>query len=122
MVLGNYYLTMDPTAEIVCLKKRAAEFRTWEALKKGGYKIAAVYNSAGSRQIEYRELDSNNTVTILKDGKTDEGRKYKAFDQLVDGLVQGRFIAIHNGTRWINIPPPRMISGPANLSGAVVPV
>jgi DNA-directed RNA polymerase subunit beta' len=98
MVLGNYYLTMDPTAEIVCLAERAEEFRAWEALKTGGFKIAAVYNSAGSRQIEYRELDYGNTVTILKDTRTDDGRRYQAFDQLIDGVLQGRFdAAIHNG-------------------------
>jgi DNA-directed RNA polymerase subunit beta' len=98
MVLGNYYLTMDPTAEIVCLTDRADEFRTWESLKQGGFKIAAVYNSAGSRQIEFRELDYTNEVTILRDGRTEDGRRYRAFDQLIDGLIQGRFdAAVHNG-------------------------
>jgi DNA-directed RNA polymerase subunit beta' len=98
MVLGNYYLTMDPTAEIICGAKRAEEFRTWEALKQGGYRIAAVYNSAGSRQIEHRELDYSNDITVLKDTQTEDGRRYRAFDQLIDGLIEGQFdVAIHNG-------------------------
>ncbi len=67
MVLGNYYLTMDPTAEIVCVTDRAEEFRTWEAFVDGGFRIAALYNCAGSRQIEQHDLDYNNEVSILKD-------------------------------------------------------
>jgi DNA-directed RNA polymerase subunit beta' len=97
MVLGSYYLTMDPTAEIVCLKKRAAEFDHWELLKTGRFRIAAVDNTAGSRQIDVRELDLTNDVTILKDTVREDGRKYKAFDQLIDGLLDGHFdAAVHN--------------------------
>ncbi|HVO69400.1 MAG TPA: DNA-directed RNA polymerase subunit beta' [Aggregatilineaceae bacterium] len=97
MVLGNYYLTMDPTAEIVCLKERAEELHSWEALRQGRYRVEALDNSAGMRQIEHYELDVNNEVTVLKDTVREDGRRYRAFDQLVDGLMEGRFdAAVHN--------------------------
>ena len=47
MVLGNYYLTMDPTAEIVSLPQRADEFRRWDTLYDGKFRVGAVFNSAG---------------------------------------------------------------------------
>ncbi len=96
MVLGNYYLTMDPTAEIVCRRDRAAEFETWESLRRGGYRLGAVENSAGRRQIERRELDYGNDVTAYRDVVVD-GRKRKALDQLVEGLLSGELdAAVHN--------------------------
>ncbi|MBP8973635.1 MAG: DNA-directed RNA polymerase subunit beta', partial [Anaerolineae bacterium] len=96
MVLGNYYLTMDPTAEIVCLQERAEEFAKWESLRGGGYRLAAVDNSAGLRQVEQRELDYGNKLIVLKDTVVD-GREVKAFDQLVEGLLSGEFdAAVHN--------------------------
>ncbi|HEX3053502.1 MAG TPA: hypothetical protein VHP83_22780, partial [Aggregatilineaceae bacterium] len=101
MVLGCYYLTMDPTAEIVTLTKRADDFRSWEVLRQGGYKIGAVENSAGSRQIEYRELDYSNEITLLKTMKTEDGRTVKPFDQLVQGLIDGRFdVGVHNAVEF----------------------
>ncbi|MBI5957884.1 MAG: hypothetical protein HY866_04060 [Chloroflexi bacterium] len=103
MVLGSYYLTMDPTAEIICLKERIEEFRHWDQLYQGRYRIAAVENTAGTRQIERRELDSNNDVTILRDTVREDGRKYKAFDQLMDGLLAGQYDAVvHNGYEMNN--------------------
>ncbi len=98
MVLGNYYLTMDPTADIVTHVDRAEEFRKWESLAQGGYRIGVVFNSAGSRQVELRDLDRNNEVTVLRDTRLENGRMYRAFDQLVDGILEGRFdVGVHNG-------------------------
>ncbi|MBZ0226090.1 MAG: DNA-directed RNA polymerase subunit beta', partial [Comamonas sp.] len=51
MVLGNYYLTMDPTAEIVTHVDRAEEFRRWDVLQEGGYRIGVVDNTAGMHQV-----------------------------------------------------------------------
>ena len=96
MVLGNYYLTMDPTAEIVCLRERAEEFATWESLLRGGYRLAAADNAAGLRQVEQHELDYGNELVVLKDTVVD-GRKVKALDQLVEGLLSGEFdVVVHN--------------------------
>ncbi len=94
MVLVIYYQTMDPTAEIVCLNERVEEFRTWDALFQGQYKIGVVFNSSGMRQVEVHDLDRNNTVTVVRDEVLDDGKKYRAFDQLMDGLLDGRFDAV----------------------------
>src|SRR5438045_7154193 len=39
MVLGNYYLTMDPTADLIALKERAEEFRHEADIKGKGLKL-----------------------------------------------------------------------------------
>ncbi len=97
MVLGNYYLTMDPTADIITHVDRADEFRTWDVLREGGYRVAAVHNTAGSRQVERRELDYVNEVTILQDMRLEDGSRYPALDQAIDGLLDGQFDAlVHN--------------------------
>jgi DNA-directed RNA polymerase subunit beta' len=103
MVLGNYYLTMDPTAEIVCLADRAEEFATWSVLAAGGFRVASVFNSAGSRQLERHEVDYNNEVVELVDQRLEDGSRYTAFDQMIDGLVNGDFdAAVHNAYEVIS--------------------
>jgi DNA-directed RNA polymerase subunit beta' len=98
MVLGNYYLTMDPTADIICRSDRTNNFRHWDSVHNAGLRIAAIVNSAGMRQVEQRELDNGNEIIGLEDTRLEDGRRYRAFDQLVDGLLEGRFdVAIHNG-------------------------
>ncbi len=98
MVLGNYYLTMDPTAEIVTHVDRAEDFRRWAVLQEGGYRLGVVVNTAGMRQVERRELDRVNEVFVYKDQRLEDGRLYKAFDQLVDGLLAGEIdVAVYNG-------------------------
>jgi DNA-directed RNA polymerase subunit beta' len=67
MVLGNYYLTMDPTAEIITLPERADQFRHWESLRAGGFRIGVTFNSAGSRQVDHRELFVGNEVIVFRD-------------------------------------------------------
>ena len=83
MVLGNYYLTMDPTAEIVCLKERAEEFRTWED-------AASRAASASRAVVQLRWLAPDRTsaswtaATRSRSCKIrgrEDGRKYKAFDR-----------------------------------------
>jgi len=101
MVLGNYYLTMDPTAEIVCKPARSEEFRTWAALREGRYKIGVIFNSAGERQIEHRDLDLNNEVFVFRNlvEYDADGRKKTtkaediAFAALKDGEID---VLVHN--------------------------
>ncbi len=94
MVLGNYYLTMDPTAEIVTLKERADEFRKWEQLAQGRYRIGVVFNSAGSKQVHERELFANNEVVYFR-GKKGEG---EAFTALQNGDVD---VLVHNAQDYL---------------------
>ena len=55
MVLGNYYLTMDPNADIVALDKRAAEFQSWRQLENR--RVGVIKDTTGQR-----EADSYNFV------------------------------------------------------------
>lgn len=103
MVLGNYYLTMDPTAEIVCLPQRADEFRTWESLRAGHYRIGVTFNSAGERYVEHQDLDLNNEVLLFKrhvETPEDEyatPKVYEADDQAFAALLDGEVdVLVHN--------------------------
>jgi DNA-directed RNA polymerase subunit beta' len=64
MVLGSYYLTMDPTADIIALPSRAEEFRRLSALRNRGLRIGIGKNTSGHRWLEKHELDSGNEVVI----------------------------------------------------------
>jgi DNA-directed RNA polymerase subunit beta' len=64
MVLGVYYLTMDPTADIVARKERADEFRSQANLKQGGYRIGVARNSSGHHWLLQHELDQGNAVSV----------------------------------------------------------
>ncbi|GAB4547948.1 MAG: hypothetical protein OHK0023_10090 [Anaerolineae bacterium] len=62
MVLGAYYLTMDPTAEIVALKSRADEFRRLSDQKNRGIKVGVVRNTSGYKWMLQHEADRGNEV------------------------------------------------------------
>jgi DNA-directed RNA polymerase subunit beta' len=96
MVLGNYYLTLDPTAEIVTRAEDADKFRHWDSLQEGGFRIGVAVNSAGLRQVEEHELDLNNDVTVVMPEKVN-GRAVKPIDLLVQRLLAGEFdVLVHN--------------------------
>lgn len=103
MVLGNYYLTMDPTAEIVTLTKRAEEFRRWETLFEGRYKLGVVFNSAGSKQVYARELFRNNEVVVFRGRKGEE----EAFTALLNGEVD---VLVHNAQDFLKYTQKRNIT------------
>jgi len=65
MVLGAYYLTMDPTADIVARKERADEFCYQAELKKGGYRIGVARNSSGQHWLMQHELYEGNQVIVF---------------------------------------------------------
>jgi DNA-directed RNA polymerase subunit beta' len=64
MVLGSYYLTMDPTADIIALKARAGEFRTLEDVRNKGLKIGVAKNTSGQFWLQQHELDQGNDVVF----------------------------------------------------------
>ncbi len=47
MVLGNYYLTMDPTVEIVALRKNADKFRTIENIYGPDVRVGIAFRTNG---------------------------------------------------------------------------
>ena len=90
MVLGNYYLTMDPTADIIALKTRADEFRHWSALE--GHKIAVIKDSTGARVAAQRKLDVNNEIIVFTSHLNEDGKPIKgetAFDLALAATIDG---------------------------------
>ena len=91
MVLGNYYLTMDPTVEIVALRSRGAEFRSLESTLAGGFKVGIAARSNGYYFAQSRDIpnsmlfndetapDANGRPQVLK----------SAVDCTIDALLNG---------------------------------
>ena len=91
MVLGNYYLTMDPTVEIVARKERADDFRFERSLYTGEHTVGIAAKSNGyyyaqNRQMpnlkqfdDETEMDANGRLKVVK----------SAFDRAVQALLDG---------------------------------
>jgi DNA-directed RNA polymerase subunit beta' len=96
MVLGIYYLTMDPTVEVVTLKSRADDFRYIEniydedvkvgiALRTNGYYYALNRVIPGMRLYEdVTELDENERPKVVE----------KAVDRTIRALLEGEVDAV----------------------------
>jgi len=103
MVLGNYYLTMDPTADIIASKSRADEFRHWDDLRKGGFKIGVSINSGGQQWVEKYELYTGNEVVVfykneVKDANGKVTKSTSADNVLLDAVIAGEVdAAVYNG-------------------------
>jgi DNA-directed RNA polymerase subunit beta' len=93
---------MDPTAEIITLPERADEFRHWEDLRQGRYKVGVVFNSAGWRNVLHRELDHHNEIVLyrpkqLRDAESGAVSTIKADDQAFQDLREGKVdVLVHN--------------------------
>ena len=91
MVLGNYYLTMDPTVEIVALRSRADEFRTESTLYAGDYKVGIAFRSNGYYYAQFRHVP--NSELFLDETAPDvNGRPQvakSAVDRTVAALLSG---------------------------------
>ena len=86
MVLGNYYLTMDPTVEIVALKSRADEFRSEQVLYGGDHEVGIAVGSNGYYYAQFRKIPN---VKIFKDGtRLDASGRPKVVETAVDRTVQ----------------------------------
>jgi DNA-directed RNA polymerase subunit beta' len=85
MVLGNYYLTMDPTVDIVALKKRAKEFRTFDSLD-GSKKVGIAFRSNGYYSLQARPVDG---VVLFEDQvEVDENGRTKVVEKAVDRTIR----------------------------------
>src|SRR5579859_1150983 len=65
MVLGVYYLTMDPTADIITRKADAKKYHHWEAIKGKDLKIGVALNTSGQQWVEVNELYTGNEIVIF---------------------------------------------------------
>lgn len=100
MVLGIYYLTMDPSAEIICHADEVEQFRSWTTLDNAGLRIGVARNTAGAVQVIKRELDKGNQVFMFADVVDESGRTIKGQDAtslLFDALINRQIdVILHN--------------------------
>ena len=91
MVLGNYYLTMDPTVEIVALRSRADDFRSEQNLYSGEHKMGIAFRSNGYYYAQFRQIP-NSQLYLDKTVLDENGRPQvveNAIDQTVQALLAG---------------------------------
>ncbi|MEZ4666660.1 MAG: DNA-directed RNA polymerase subunit beta' [Anaerolineae bacterium] len=85
MVLGNYYLTMDPTVEIVALKKKADKFRTMDKLD-GTKKVGIAFRSNGFYYVQNHNIPG---VVLFEDVKEiDENGRTKIVEKAIDRTLR----------------------------------
>ncbi|GAB4574066.1 MAG: DNA-directed RNA polymerase subunit beta' [Anaerolineae bacterium] len=72
MVLGNYYLTMDPNVDIIAHRDRADSFRHWTDLE--GARIAVIKDSPGERDARKRGLDERNEIVVFASQYDEDGK------------------------------------------------
>ncbi len=91
MVLGCYYLTMDPTVEIVTRKDRADDFRHMEDLKNPNARVGLAMRTNGYYYALNRDIEG---VVIFSDitEENENGRKKvleSAIDRTVRAVIDG---------------------------------
>lgn len=100
MVLGIYYLTMDPSVEVVSRLENADEYRTIDALYDKGVKVGVAMRSNGyyyaiRHQIPLLTVYKDETVTDER-GRTKVTKK--AVDLTIEAVLNGDIdIALFNG-------------------------
>ncbi len=86
MVLGNYYLTMDPTVEIVAQKARADDFRSEQVLYGGEHKVGIAVRSNGYYYAQFRQVP--NVELFFDETEPDDNGRPKVLETAVDRTVQ----------------------------------
>ncbi|MCU0511828.1 MAG: DNA-directed RNA polymerase subunit beta' [Anaerolineae bacterium] len=87
MVLGIYYLTMDPTVEIATLADRVNEFRSFDSLANPEVKIGVPLRKNGYYYARYRDLSGQ--VIIYDDVREKkEGEREKIVEDRVDRTIR----------------------------------
>jgi DNA-directed RNA polymerase subunit beta' len=86
MVLGIYYLTMDPTVEIIARPDRADEFRTMEALKNSGARIGIAARTNGHFYAMSHEVPG---MVLFEDlVEQDESGRTKVIEKAIDRTIR----------------------------------
>jgi DNA-directed RNA polymerase subunit beta' len=101
MVLGCYYITMDPTADLVALKGHAQRYRSLEAIKGQGLKVGIARNSSGQYWVNQHFLDEGNEIVLYTRSEPAPGTKGKgtpAEINLLNATLAGEVdVAVING-------------------------
>jgi len=91
MVLGNYYLTMDPTVEVVSLKNRADEFRSIERIYGDDVTVGVAARSNGFYYAMHRIIPGMKMYDDIVE-EDENGRErvtQTAIDQTIQALIDG---------------------------------
>lgn len=86
MVLGNYYLTMDPTVEIIALKDRADDFRSIENIYSLDVKVGVAFRSNGFYFAMHRVLPGMKMYNNI--AETDENGRERIVETAVDRTIR----------------------------------
>ncbi len=85
MVLGNYYLTMDPTVEIISLKANASKFPLMSSLD-GSVKVGVAFRSPG---YYYTQNHLTKGVQVFNDvTETDDNGRTKVIEKAADRAIR----------------------------------
>jgi DNA-directed RNA polymerase subunit beta' len=99
MVLGCYYLTMDPTADLISLKERADEFRHQADVRGKGLRVGVSKNTAGHDWLKQNELyDGNEVVYFVRQEVPGQKKPLSADVVLLNAVLNGEIdVAVING-------------------------
>ncbi|MCY4146341.1 MAG: DNA-directed RNA polymerase subunit beta' [Chloroflexi bacterium] len=86
MVLGNYYLTMDPTVEILALRSRADEFRSEQALYSGQHTVGIAERSNGYYYAQFRQIPQ--TQLFMDEVATDSSGRQRVVNSAIDLTIE----------------------------------
>lgn len=86
MVLGNYYLTMDPTVEIITLKDRADDFRSIDAIYDPQNKVGVAFRSNGFYYAMHRVVPNMKLFeNVIEE---DENGRKRVIETAIDGTIE----------------------------------
>ncbi|MEQ8674385.1 MAG: DNA-directed RNA polymerase subunit beta' [Aggregatilineales bacterium] len=86
MVLGNYYLTMDPTVEIITRKDRADDFRSIENIYTPEIKVGVAFRSNGFYYAMHRVIPG---MTLFENvTEEDENGRVRVLETAIDRTIR----------------------------------
>ena len=95
MVLGCYYLTLDPTVEVVTRRENAERFRTEQSVYEADVKLGVAYRSNGYYHTEHRLIE--NKVVYYEQTEEDEHGRPRtvrtAVERTLEALLEGEIDA-----------------------------
>jgi len=91
MVLGNYYLTMDPTVEVIARKERANELRSIENIYDPNIKVGIAFRTNGFYYAMHRVIPGMTMYENIVE-EDENGRQHiveMAIDRTIRAVVEG---------------------------------
>ena len=85
MVLGIFYLTMDPTSDIVTTRQRADEFRSMQCLRDGNVRVGIAHSSNG---YFYSKIENFPGRVVFHDEYQEDERGRKVVESAIDRTLR----------------------------------